>query len=294
MASGMNLILDFEVADSRRKGTHHMAIRTKELGRLSFTEVAEAAAERPVLLIPMGTVEQHGPHMPVNADNMVAEFVASKAAEKTNAVWAPGINYGCSDVFRNFAGTISVGHDTLAKLVEEIVEGFVKSGFRRIVFVNNHGGNEIIVERTARKMRERHGIIIGSIYPWSLGYALMRDQYDDVGKAYGHGAEPETSAMLAMFPEDTTLSRLETGTFQEFQGWTPTGYHAVAVPNQSVPGTVYFESDDIAPNGVTGDGTVGTKERGEIWIERVVGFAIDYIDQFDRITRDQAWALNPD
>lgn len=267
-----------------------MSIRTKELGRLSFSEVAEAANERPVLLIPMGTVEQHGPHMPVNADNMVAQLVASCAAEKTNAVWAPGINYGCSDVFRNFSGTISVRHDTLAQLVEEICEGFVASGFRRIVFVNNHGGNEVIVERVARILRKRHGIIIGSIYPWSLGYALMRDQYEDAGAVYGHGAEPETSAMLAMFPEDTILDRLETGTFQSFQGWTPKGYHAVEVPGQPVPGTVYFESDDLAPNGVTGDGTGGTKERGEVWIERVVGFAVAYIDQFDRLTADQEWS----
>lgn len=267
-----------------------MSLRTKELGRLSFSEVGEAAEQRPVLLIPMGTLEQHGPHMPVNADNMVAEFVARNAAEKTNAVWAPGVNYGCSDVFRNFSGTISVGHDTLTALLEEICEGFIASGFRRIIFVNNHGGNETVVERIARILRKRHGILVGSVYPWSLGYALMRDQYEDVEKAYGHGGEPETSAMLAMFPEDTTMERLETGTFHNFQGWEPAGYSKVKVEGQSVPGTIYFESDDIAANGVTGDGSGGTKERGEVWIERVVGFAIDFINQFDELTKDQEWA----
>lgn len=267
-----------------------MSLRTKELGRLSFSEVGEAAEQRPVLLIPMGTMEQHGPHMPVNADNMVAEFVARNAAEQTNAVWAPGLNYGCSDVFRNFSGTISISHDTLARLLEEVCEGYIASGFRRIIFVNNHGGNEIIIERVARILRKRHGILVGSIYPWSLGYALMRDQYEDVAAAYGHGAEPETSAMLAMFPEDTTWDRLETGTFQEFQGWNPAGYSKVNVEGQSVPGTIYFESDDIAPNGVTGDGTGGTKERGEVWIERVVGFAVAFINQFDQLTSDQDWA----
>lgn len=267
-----------------------MSLRTKELGRLSFTEVGEAAEQRPILLIPMGTVEQHGPHMPVNADNMVAEFVARHAAEQTNAVWAPGVNYGCSDIFRNFSGTISISHDTLAALLEEICEGFIASGFRRIVFVNNHGGNEIVVERIARVLRKRHGLLVGSIYPWSLGYALMQDQYDDVATAYGHGAEPETSAMLAMFPEDTTLDRLETGTFHSFQGWDPTGYAKVKVPGQAVPGTIYFESDDIAANGVTGDGSGGTTERGEVWIERVVGFAVAFVNQFDELTKDQDWA----
>jgi creatinine amidohydrolase/Fe(II)-dependent formamide hydrolase-like protein len=96
--------------------------------------------------------------------------------------------------------------------------------------------------------------------------------------------------MLAMFPEDTTMERLETGTFQSFQGWEPTGYSKVKVAGQSVPGTIYFESDDIAANGVTGDGTGGTRERGEVWVERVVGFAVAFINQFDDLTKDQAWA----
>lgn len=267
-----------------------MAPRTKELGRLSFSEVGEVATTNPVLLIPMGTVEQHGPHMPVNADNMVAEFVAMHAAAETNAVVAPGINYGCSDVFRNFPGTISIRHDTLAQLLEEVVEGYIAHGFRRIVFVNNHGGNEIVIERIARIMRKRHGILLGSVYPWSLGYALMRDQYEDVGKAYGHGGEPETSAMLSMFPDDVTWDRLETGSFQSFQGWEPTGYSKVKVEGQPVPGTIYFESDDIAPNGVTGDGTNGKKEIGDVWVERVVGFAVAFVNQFDERTRDANWA----
>lgn len=267
-----------------------MDFRTHELGRLSFSEVAEVAKTNPVLLIPMGTVEQHGPHMPVNADNMVAEFVATGASKQTGAFVAPGINYGCSDIFRNFPGTISVRHDTLAQLLEEVCEGYIASGFRRLIFVNNHGGNEVIVERVARILRKRHGILVGSVYPWALGYALMRDQYEDVDKAYGHGAEPETSAMLAMFPEDVTWDRLETGTFQSFQGWSPAGYSKVKVPGQSVPGTIYFESDDIAPNGVTGDGSNGTKEIGNVWIERVVGFAVDFIKEFDERTKNADWA----
>ena len=268
-----------------------MPIRTRELGRLSFREIEEAVKERPILLIPLGTVEQHGPHLPVNADNMVAGYVALRVAERANAVVAPGINYGCSDVFRNFAGTISIGQDTLARLLEEICDGYVKSGFRRIVFLNNHGGNEQVVERTARKLRARHGLIVGSIYPWSLGYALMKDQYTDVAKSYGHGAEPETSAMLAMFPEDTTLERLEAGAFHSFQGWEPAGYSRVSVNGYAIPGSVYFESDDIAANGVTGNGSEASEERGAVWIERVVGFAIAFVKEFDKNTSQQPWAV---
>lgn len=57
-----------------------------------------------------------------------------------------------------------------------------------------------------------------------------------------------------------------------------------------MPGTIYFESDDIAPNGVTGNGSDGTKEVGEVWIKRVVGFAVDFIKEFDARTQCQDWA----
>lgn len=267
-----------------------MSIRTKELGRLSFKEVAAAAAESPILLIPLGTVEQHGPHLPVNSDNMVADFIANRTAESTNAVVAPAVNYGCSDVFRNFAGTISISHDTLAKLLEEICEGYVKSGFRRIIFVNNHGGNEIIVERTARVMKARHGMLIGSIYPWSLGYVLMKDQYPDVPRQYGHGGEPETSAMLAMFPDDVVLELRETGKLQGFDGWRVSGYSKVEVPGQDIPGTVYFDSDELAANGVTGDGTDASVEVGKVWIDRIVSFAVDFVNEYDARTAAASWA----
>lgn len=266
-----------------------MEFRTKELGRMSFSEVADAVATMPVLLIPLGTVEQHGPHLPVNADNMVANFVAMKTAQKTHSFVAPGINYGCSDIFRNFPGTVPIGHETLTRLLDEICEGYIKSGFRRIVFVNNHGGNEIVVERIARILKARHGIRIGSVYPWALGYALMRDQFD-VTATYGHGGEPETSAMLAMFPEDVVLERRETGKLQPFEGWEPSGYSKVNIPGQSVPGTVYFESDELASNGVTGDGTGASADIGKVWIERITGFAIDFVNHFDERTRAAAWA----
>ncbi len=267
-----------------------MAFRTHELGRLSFKEVEMAAKENPVLLIPLGTVEQHGPHLPVNSDNMVAGFVANAIAPETGALVAPAVNYGCSDVFRNFAGTISLSHDTLAQLLEEICEGYVKSGFRRIVFVNNHGGNEIVVERTARTMKARHGMLIGSIYPWALGYALMKDQYADVPRQYGHGGEPETSAMLAMFPEDVVLDLRETGVLSGVDGWAVEGYSKVSIPGQPVPGTVYFDSDELAANGVTGDGTEASEAVGQVWIDRITGFASDFVREYDARTREADWA----
>ena len=267
--------------------------RTVELGRMSWAEVAEIVPRRPVVLLPIGTVEQHGPHLPVNADNMVAGYIAVKAAERTGALVVPSINYGNSALFRKFPGTLHVRQETLAQLLRDVCQALIDQGLRRIVFVNNHGGNEPVCEQVARELKAEHGLQVGSIYPWGLGYQLMRDTYADAAAAYGHGAEPETSAMLAMFPEDVVEERRESGTLHPFAGWEASGYAKVAVPGQPVPGTVYLDSDELAPNGVTGDGSVASRERGKVWIERVVGFAAAFVAHYDAVTREAEWATRP-
>jgi creatinine amidohydrolase len=258
--------------------------RTTELQRLSWTEVAEAISENAIILLPIGSMEQHGPHMPVGNDNMVAEFVAHKTAEQTNSLVAPIIPYGCSAVFSNFPGTISVDPETLGAMIRDVCRALIAQGFSRIVFVDNHGGNEFVCEQVARELKAEYGILIGNIYPWNLGYQLMRDTYEDADKAYGHGAEPETSAMLAMFPDDVLLERKENGGYGSVGPWQTVGYSKVLVPGQPTPGTVYFDSDEVAPNGVTGDSSMATVERGHIWIERVVGFAVAFVKQYDELT----------
>src|SRR5579859_754026 len=124
--------------------------RTVELQRLSWTELTEAIADRPIVLLPIGTIEQHGPHMPIGNDNMVAEFVARRTAEQTNALVAPGINYGCSAVFQKFVGTIAIHPETLAAMLRDVCRGLIGQDLRRIVFFNNHGGNEFVCEQVAR------------------------------------------------------------------------------------------------------------------------------------------------
>ena len=258
--------------------------RTVDFQRLSWTEVAEAVAEQAIILLPIGSMEQHGPHMPVGNDNLVAEFVARKTAEQTNALVVPGINYGCSAVFSNFPGTISVEPETLGAMIRDVCRALIAQGFTRIVFFDNHGGNEFVCEQIARELKAEFDILIGNVYPWNLGYQLMRDTYEDPSKAYGHGAEPETSAMLAMFPDDVLLDRKDNGGYGSVGKWQTVGYSKVLVPGQPTPGTVYFDSDEVAPNGVTGDSSMASVERGRIWIERVVGFAVAFVQQYDELT----------
>ncbi len=267
--------------------------RTYELGRMSWKEVAEILPQNPVVLIPIGTVEQHGPHLPVNADNMVADFVARRAAEATGAYLAPAINYGYSALFHDFPGTISIRPETLTAVLRDVCEALLDQGFRRFIFVNNHGGNQASCEQVARELKAKHGLVIGNIYPWNLGYALMRDTYEDPALVYGHGGEPETSAMMGMFPDDV-VTDLMAGRDPNTSGpFKPRRDNLIEIPGQSVGGTVFLDYSENFPNGSSGDPSPATAERGQVWIERVVGFAIAFVKHFDNATATADWARRP-
>lgn len=264
--------------------------RTHKLGEMGWKEARDAAAANPVVLLPVGTIEQHGPHLPLHEDSIVAEHVADAVARATGALVAPTMMYGHSPMFRGYPGTINLRAETLTAVLTDIGEELVRHGFRRIVVVNNNGGNEGPVHQAGWALRERHGVLVGTVYPWKLGYALMRDQYADPDAAYGHGAEPELSAMLAMFPEQVRLEAAEGGGLEPFEGWQPSGYNTARVPGQPVGGTLLWDFSDVSPSGVTGDVRQASVDRGKVWLERVVGFCTGFVREYDRNTRDAAWA----
>lgn len=257
---------------------------THRLGELSWIQVQELAEQDPVVLLPIGAVEQHGPHLPIHEDSIVAEWVADRLAEENGCYLAPALNYGHSGTFRGYNGNLSLSQTTLRNVTYEIIESLVQSGFRRIIIVNNNGGNVGPVTGAALDARREHGVLIGHLYPWQLGYALMRDVYEDAGTAYGHGAEPEHSAMLAMFPDQVQSDLAVSGGLASPAGWTPTSYTEAAIPGYDVRGTVFWDFSEVSETGCTGDVSLGSPETGEIWIKRVLGFCSAYIKEYDKNT----------
>jgi creatinine amidohydrolase len=234
--------------------------------------VRDVAATDPVVLLPIGAVEQHGPHLPVHEDSIVAEWVADQLAERNGYLVAPALHYGHSPMFRGYPGNLSLSAQTLRTVTYELLAALVHSGFRRIVLLDNNGGNVAPVTGAAMDARRDFGILVGHLYPWALGYTLMRDQYDDPGTAYGHGAEPEHSAMLAMFPDLVQPVPLTEARLHSPAGWTPVSYGEAAIPGQEVRGTVLWDFSEVSESGCTGDVTLGDAKIGEVWIERVIGF----------------------
>ena len=112
------------------------------LGDLGATTSGQLSGKSPSLLVPIGSTEQHGPHLPLDTDTRIAAAVAGAAATRLEPVWmvAPAIAYGASGEHQSFAGTISIGTGALATLIVEYGRS-ASSWARRVVFVNGHGGN---------------------------------------------------------------------------------------------------------------------------------------------------------
>lgn len=170
------------------------------LGNLTSRELLGAS---PVLVVPLGSTEQHGPHLPLDTDTRIAVAVAVAAAERFEAtvpegsvVVAPAIAYGASGEHEAFPGTVSIGTEALEHLLVE----YGRSAIRwapRLVFVNGHGGNLGALTAAARRLRSE-----GRDVSWCPCQVAGGD---------AHAGHTETSVLLHISPEDVRIEQSRPG-----------------------------------------------------------------------------------
>src|SRR5690349_6231660 len=160
------------------------------LGDLSWTEVREAIAAGVSAIIPLGSIEEHGPHAPMG-DYAIVDAIAERTGAATGDLVAPTMPFGYSEYFRQYPGTITLRSETLAAVVEDTIACLLRHNLRRIVIFNGHAGNGPILELLTRKIRRDRGLLIPSLSPLKVMRppALVKELYGD-GVQLGHGGEP--------------------------------------------------------------------------------------------------------
>ena len=162
-----------------------------ELGRATWRQV-EATAGGALLALPLGSLEQHGPHLPLDTDTRIADALArGLASRRKGVVVAPAVAYGASGEHAAFAGTLLVGHEPLAAMLVELVRS-ARAAFRGVVLVNAHGGNEATLAEVARRCTAEGADVL----VWRAA----------VPGGDAHAGRTETSLMLAI---DEAAVRLE-------------------------------------------------------------------------------------
>lgn len=238
-----------------------------ELAQMTTIEAEEALSRAGLAVIAVGSLEQHGPHLPLMTDSAVAEALADRIADELgdDAVLLPPIGYGLSEHHLGFAGTITLRTDTMLGLFADIFESLRHHGLRRVLVVNGHGGNVDVIRLAARNARRDHGMMVASVM-WAVVAAdLARERA--TGPAYGHACEIETSVMMALLPGEVRTDRI-------VPGGRYTHDELTEPPGGSVDEPVWLHewSDD----GAIGHPDRANEDVGAEIVEQVVERAVGY------------------
>lgn len=254
------------------------SVRTAEL---SWRQIERSIEEGAAALFPLGSTEEHGPHAPTG-DYMAAEEIAARVAQRTGDLVFPCLPFGYSEYFRNFPGTVTLQDDTLYRVVADVIECLQSHGFRHIVLVNGHKGNEPTLLHLARAIRRQQDFLIPILSP--LAFALTPDFTKELygGSAIGHGGEPMGSLMSYLFPGTVDVDRAEEWETRPFLGHAPAGLNGINFDGTTVAMAVDME-EITPPSGSLSDPTLASPERGERIVERAVERMARFMDWFKTI-----------
>ncbi len=249
-----------------------------ELCRMTWKEAEEAFAKNPTILIPMGSIEQHGPQAPTGDYRYTAE-ISRRIAESTGAISAPTIPWGYSEYFKNFPGCLTLKPETLKALLFDILDGFIRYKLDHFVFVCGHKGNMPIIEQVARSIKERFGIRLATIEPFSwLTQDYLRNLYGNDNIQTGHGSDPMTSIAMYLFPEDVRMDLVEKGNSGIFAGYAIKGMSMINF--EGFHAYIYCDTEEIAENGILGDPSLASPEVGRQCIEYIVNLGSRFVNWF--------------
>ncbi|MEM2123692.1 MAG: creatininase family protein [Candidatus Bathyarchaeia archaeon] len=238
----------------------------------SFKQLENMLRERSVAILPIGSTEQHGPHLPTGTDHIIAWELAKRVAEKTGSFLLPLIPIGFSEDHFPKAGTLSLSAETLRRVIKDIAKSLSRNGVKHIVVISGHAGHlsqlsDICYELNVTS--ELGETLIHNISPFSLipieAYAGILEE-----EVLMHAEELETSLMLLLRPDLVDMDEA----VKETPDFIPKGLNTPAfTEGLRILTTSKFLGRDLK-HGVCGDPTLASKEKGEkileLWINALV------------------------
>lgn len=234
--------------------------------------------EKTILVFPVGSTEQHGPHLPVGVDACLADAVLARAAalapEVLTLLILPTLPYGKSNEHDAFDGTISLSVDLLIKVWMEIAEAALRPGFRKILFLNGHGGQTAVTQIVARDLRVKHNVLAVAIDWWSL--RPQPTLFPEEERIHGiHAGAEETSMMLSLRPD-----LVETEACANFAPTSLT--RQKEYPLLFGERRLAWQARDLHPEGACGDARLATKEAGQKLIEEAAQSIVGLLEEMRR------------
>lgn len=252
-----------------------------ELCSMTWAEAAEAFKKNPVILIPMGSIEEHGPATPVGDYRYTTE-ICRQVAEATGAISCPTIPWGYSEYFKPFPGTISIRPETLTMILEDHLDCLLRFGLDHIMFVCGHKGDLPILEQLGRKIRVEHKLRVATMEPIAWFTEEWKREVYGVEKPWtGHGTDPMQSFAMHLYPEEVRLDLIEPGNKAVWNGQPFQG--TAATFTEGNIWHMYLDYNELTPNGVIGDVTLPSAEVGRRTLDRLVEIGSKVVRRFAEI-----------
>jgi creatinine amidohydrolase len=253
--------------------------RSYRYGELTWPQVREAAAERCVAVIPIATIEDHGPHLPIDADlrlcNAVCEAAVSRAADR--AVLVPSINHGYTPHHMDFPGAITIGAHTLIDYGVDVCRSLARHGFEKLLIVNGHGSNTPFVDIIARLSVVETGVLTAAVNYWAApGVRDVAEGLRESEKVGGmnHACEFETSLYLAIEPDLVDMSKAV-----REQSHRPSENYWTDLIAGDGPLAMMEHWSALSTTGVMGDPTKASAAKGRALLEAAANGVVVLIDE---------------
>lgn len=249
-----------------------------KLGERIWTEIPELTKK--VVVVPLGSLEQHGHHLPMLTDTMIGTEIARRAEEELGeeALFTPTLWVGASDHHRAMPGTVSISNPIYVQVISCILESLIGGGFRRIFLLNAHGGNITPGRMALYDVQLRHKDKPDLFMAFSSWWTIAADQIAELegfeSRSVTHACGMETSQILRLRPELVKMDRAK-GTNIPFES-------AFYVPDFNRPSRVDIPRtfDQLSATGAFGHPEIATPEKGELLFETATKEVVAFVREF--------------
>ena len=242
------------------------------LDRLTWADIKQEIQNgRDTVVVPFGSTEQHGRHLPLGTDAVLGDEIGWGLAERLGAFLAPTVRFGCSAHHLAFSGTISLCEKTFRSIVADVVASLSRHGFRRLVLLPTHGGNFKPMAKAVAEIEPVKGVQVLAFTDLMglVGAAAesSRSLGVDAAKSGAHSGEWETSLMLALRPDQVKMDRANLGFTGELSEITEKVFDGI---------------QHLDPNGVLGDPRPASAEAGKKYLADIIEFLYRWVGMQDK------------
>ncbi len=252
----------------------------RDWAEIDWTKSGAAEPARWIAVLPLAATEQHGPHLPLGTDVMIAQAYLSRVVELLPAAlpvtFMPVQPIGVSTEHIDFPGTLTLSAETALRDWTELGAGVARAGLRKLVMVTSHGGNSAAMMLVAQELRARHSLLAVTT-SWSR-FGVPQGLFSEEELRHGiHGGAVETSIMLARFAEHVRTDKI--ANFRPASIDMEKQYRWLSTQR---PAPFAWQTQDLHPSGAVGDATQGSAEKGERLIEHGARAFIELLQDVDK------------